>query len=364
VDALPVTTPFVAPEELARQTGIADIVRLGANESNFGPSPRAVEAMTRAVAQTWMYGDPESYELRTRLAQIHGCDLSNISVGAGIDDLLGLTVRTYMEPGQAVVTTSGSYPTFNYHVAGYGGRIEAVLYRDHGCIDLDALAAKARAVRPALVYLANPDNPSGTLAPARDVERLIEAIPPQSLLILDEAYADFASTEEIVADGVLDGVIRLRTFSKAHGMAGARVGYALASADVVTAFQKIRLHFGVNWTAQIGARASLDDPGHVAQTVRGVREGRDEYYALARELGLGFIPSHTNFVCIDLGSTERAQALVGALLALGVFIRKPGAPPLDRFVRVSVGSPADRARFARALPQALERLGQDSPVAR
>jgi histidinol-phosphate aminotransferase len=244
------------------------------------------------------------------------------------------------------VTSLGGYPTFNYHVLGYGGRLERVPYRDdHN--DLEGLAAAAHSTGAKLVYLANPDNPSGSWHSAEAVGALVDALPAGCLLLLDEAYAEFAP------DGTVPGfapddphVVRCRTFSKAHGMAGARIGYAQAAPEIIATFDKIRHHYGVNLVAQSGALASLADEGHVRSVVEEVARGREAYASLARELGLAPLPSATNFVTIDVGGVERARALVAALAARGVFIRMPGAAPLDRCIRVTVGTAEQRAAFA------------------
>lgn len=346
VAGLPSTVPFVGPEALERQHGYHFELRLGANESVFGPSPAAREAMRAAVAQVANYGDPENYALRTALAGLHGVTREHISVGSGIDDLLGLIVRTFLEPGDMAVTSLGAYPTFNFHVEGYGGRLHRVPYRDD-TNDLDALAGTARDLRARLVYLANPDNPSGSWQTVDALATFIGRLPEECLLVLDEAYSEFAPPEAVLPlDGDDSRLIRLRTFSKAYGMAGARVGYALAAPDVIAAFDKVRLHFGVNLVAQEGALAALGDPGFVAYVVDEVARGRAEYAALARELGLTPLPSATNFVTIDTGGPEGARTTVTALAGRGVFIRMPGAPPLDRCIRVTVGTPEQRAAFA------------------
>lgn len=342
-------TPFVGPEQLMREGGHASLLRLGANESAFGPSPGAVEAMTRELPHISWYGDPESYDLRSALAVQHGCSIENICIGSGIDDLMGLAVRAFMWPGAPALATRGTYPTFGYHVTGFGGTLETVAYREDGMVDVDALIARARGVRPAIVYLANPDNPSGTLLPATEIVRLFEALPPQSLLFLDEAYADFVEERENFPPLLHGRLVRVRTFSKAYGMAGARIGYMISTPRNVMTFQKIRLHYGVNRNAQIGALAALQDEAFRRYVVGAVREGREDYYALAASLECGVLRSFTNFVCIDFGSNQRATAVMNKLLAHGVFIRKPGAPPLDRFVRVSVGTPAERLDFASRL---------------
>jgi histidinol-phosphate aminotransferase len=353
IEAIPATTPFIGPEQLMRETGRAELVRLGANESAFGPSPKAIEAMAAELPHLSWYGDPESYELRAMLAVKHRCRIEELVVGAGIDDLMGLVVRAFVAPGSAALTTRGSYPTFNYHVTGYGGRLVYADYRADGRLDFDRIVDVAHRERVALIYLANPDNPSGTFAGRDEMLRLYRALPQDAVLMLDEAYADFVDEADLLPAALEDRLIRTRTFSKAYGMAGARIGYAIATQNNVETLQKIRLHYGVNRNAQIGAMASLSDEAFRRYVVAAVAEGREEYYALARNLNLDAIPSSTNFVCVDLGNAGRAERVMNELLQRGVWIRKPGLPPLDRCIRVSVGTPPMRAAFERAFRDVL-----------
>ncbi|MBV8117117.1 MAG: aminotransferase class I/II-fold pyridoxal phosphate-dependent enzyme [Candidatus Eremiobacteraeota bacterium] len=339
-----------------REGGKPALLRLGANESAFGPSPKAVSAMSAELPHLSWYGDPESYDLRAALGHMHGYGIENISVGAGIDDLMGLAVRAFIAPGAVALATRGTYPTFSYHVEGYSGVLRTVPYRNDGYVDVPALLRAAHELRPALVYVANPDNPSGTLLDPRAVEALFADLPAESLLFLDEAYADFVDEAALPKLAVSDRLIRARTFSKAYGMAGARIGYAIAPASTVLTFQKIRLHYGVNRNAQIGALASLEDEAFKSHVVRATAQGREDYYALARDLGCPYIESCTNFVCIDFGTAPRATALMNRLLELGVFVRKPGAEPLDRFVRISVGTPQQREEFGARVRVALRDL--------
>ncbi|MBV8720924.1 MAG: aminotransferase class I/II-fold pyridoxal phosphate-dependent enzyme [Candidatus Eremiobacteraeota bacterium] len=341
-------TPFVGPEQLMRETGRTALLRLGANESAFGPSPKAVAAMSQELERLSWYGDPESLDLRDALAAKHRCSPEQIVVASGIDDVMGLAVRAFVGPGGTALTTRGTYPTLVYHIAGYGGRTVYASYRSGGTIDLDALLEIARRERPGLVYLANPDNPSGSFLSRGEIRRFYDELPHDSLFLLDEAYADFVDEERLLEPFFDDRLIRMRTFSKAYGMAGARIGYAIATASNVQTFQKIRLHYGVNRNAQIGALASLQDETFRCHVVEETARAREDYYALARELGLGCIESCTNFACIDLGTAERATSVMNELLRRGVWIRKPGAPPLDRYVRVSAGTAEMRAEFARA----------------
>jgi histidinol-phosphate aminotransferase len=349
IEAIPPTTPFIGPEQLMRESGSASLLRLGANESAFGPSPKAVRAMGAELPRLSWYGDPESYDLREALAARLGCKIENLSVGSGIDDLMGLAVRAFIGPGGIALTTRGTYPTFAFHVTGYGGALKTVDYRDDGQIDVDGLIARAKMLRPAIIYIANPDNPSGTLATRAQIEGLLEATPPETLLLLDEAYAEFAPREFFLPEVVDERLLRVRTFSKAYGMAGARIGYAVSSPRVAAVFNKIRLHYGVNRNAQVGALAALSDEAFVEEVVAEVKRGREEYYALAASLGRTFLRSYTNFVCIDCGTAQDAKATIEALLERGVFIRKPFAPPLDGHIRVSVGTAAERSAFAEAL---------------
>ena len=356
VSAAPAMTPFVAPEELARRVGRSELLRLGANESAFGPSPRAIAAMRDAVTLTSWYGDPESLELRAALARRHRCTADEIVVASGIDDLMGLIVRAYCAPGEACVATRGTYPTLFYHLHAYGARAEFAEPDAEGALDPQAIVDAVGRSGAKLVYIANPDNPSGTFADRATLAQLRESLPDDVLLFLDEAYADFVPVDDLPPDVIDPRTIRTRTFSKAFGMAGARIGYALAAAEVIAIFQKLRLHFGVNRTGQIGALAALDDDAFLRGVVSEVERGRDDYYALAARLGLPTVRSFTNFVCVGIGTRVQAEAMVGALLEAGVFVRKPWAPPLDRYVRVTVGTVAERALLAERFVEALDRV--------
>lgn len=343
---LPSTVPFVGPETLERNDGRAFSVRLGANESAFGISPRAREAMCEEIDQLPKYNDPENYNLREALARTHGISVARITVGAGIDDLLGLVVRAFLEKGDSVVTSLGSYPTFTYHAVGYGGGLHFVPYKN-GFNDLQALSDKATQTRAKLVFLANPDNPAGTYYSGREIQKFLDILPARSILILDEAYIDFAPEDAILPIGLDDPrVIRMRTFSKAHGLAGARIGYAIAAAEIVGAFEKIRLHFGVNRVAQAGALASLQDLEFIKGVVSCIAEGRREYEALAYEVGMTTFPSAANFVSFDTGHARRAKIILEGLAARDVFVRKSEKPPLDRCFRVTVGRASERKMFA------------------
>ena len=301
-----------------------------------------------------MYGDPESHDLRAALAAHHAIRPENIVVGEGIDGLLCYLVRLVIEQGDAVVTSDGAYPTFNYHVAGFGGVLHKVPYRDDH-EDPRALFRKAAEVGAKLVYLANPDNPMGTWHKGADIVAAMEDLPADTLFILDEAYVEFAPEGTAATVDIEDPrLIRMRTFSKAYGLAGARVGYALGAEPLITAFNKIRNHFGMNRAAQIGALAALEDADYLAQTVDNVTTARNRIAAIAQANGLSALPSATNFVAVDCGGDgDFARRVLSELVARGVFVRMPFVAPQDRCIRISAGRPEDLNLLETALPAAL-----------
>ena len=358
VEGLPAAVPFVGPEAAERAQGRLFLARIGANENVFGPSPRAKEAMRAAAEGVWMYGDPENHDLKEALAEHHGVGVENVVVGEGIDGLLGYLVRMTVEPGDVVVTSSGAYPTFNFHVNGYGGALSFVPYRDDH-EDPDGLIERARERRPKLIYLANPDNPMGTWHSAGTIAGMIDRVPEGSLLILDEAYVECmpGSSHPFLVDD--PRVIRMRTFSKAHGMAGARVGYAIGHANLIAAFDKIRNHFGMCRMSQAGALASLADRENLDATVRRIRRARHRIGEIAEKCGLAAIPSGANFVAIDCGRDGRfANEIMHGLIEQGVFVRKPFVAPQDRCIRISAGTDPDLDRLETALPLAIEQAAR------
>lgn len=351
---LPATVPFVGPEAQERARDRAFRARIGANESGFGPSPGAIEAMRDAATDVWKYGDPENHDLRQALAADLGVQAGNIAVGGGIDGLLGLIVRLLVEPGQPVVTSLGGYPTFNYHVAGFGGRLVTVPYRDDR-EDLEGLLEAVRRQNAPVLYLANPDNPMGTWWEAHEITRLIEALPSTTMLVLDEAYGETAPASAIPPlDVARPNVLRMRTFSKAYGLAGMRCGYAVGETEMIRAFDKVRNHFGMSRMTQAAALAALADKDYLAVVLGKVAAARDSIAAAAAASGLSVVPSATNFVAVDCGGDGAfAQAVLQGLVERDLFVRKPAAPVLDRCIRVSVGPQEEMELFAEMLPQAL-----------
>ena len=351
---LPPLVPFVGPEAMERARGRPFRARLGANESVFGPSPLAIRAMQEAAAENWKYSDPESHELRHALARLHGVGADNIVIGEGIDGLLGLAVHMTVEPSSPVVTSLGAYPTFNFHVAAHGGRLIKVPYRDDK-EDLGALLDMAVQERARILYIANPDNPMGSWWSGAEILRLVERLPEGTLLCLDEAYSDTAPADAVPAlDAANPQVLRLRTFSKAYGLAGARIGYGIGEKELIATFEKVRNHYGINRVGQVGALAALLDQSYLADAVGRIARSRDGIAGIARANGLAALPSAANFVTIDCGRDGAfAKHVLEDVLARDVFIRKPAVAPLDRCIRISCGRDEDLAVLAEVLPEAL-----------
>ncbi|MGB3834853.1 MAG: pyridoxal phosphate-dependent aminotransferase [Mesorhizobium sp.] len=354
VAALPETVPFVGPEAQERARGRPFRARIGANESSFGPSPRVVARMAEIAGDMWMYCDPDNHDLKIAAAAHLGLKPESVVVGEGIDGLLGLLVRLYVGPQDPVVTSLGAYPTFNFHVAGVGGRLVTVPY-ENDRESLDGLLAAARREKAPLVYLSNPDNPMGSWWEASEIDRFIEALPETSMLVLDEAYGELGPASALPAiDVSRPNVVRMRTFSKAYGLAGIRCGYAFGEAQVIRDFEKLRNHYGVSRMAQIAGVEALADQEWLREVVAKVDAGRKRIARIAEDNGMKPLPSATNFVTVDCGRDGAfALKVLEAMLARDVFIRKPMAPGLDRCIRISVGLDHELDILAEELPGAL-----------
>lgn len=354
VETLPSSVPFVGPEALERRSGRTFRARIGANENVFGPSPKVISAMGEAAPEMWKYCDPENHEIRAALARHLGVAPANVMVGEGIDGLFGYAVRLFVEPGVTVATSLGAYPTFNFHVQGFGGRLVTTPYV-YDREDPASLLDLARRERARLVYFANPDNPMGGWWDEAAVRAMIAALPEGTLLMLDEAYGEFAPEGTLPPLDVGNpNVLRFRTFSKAYGLAGMRLGYCIGHEDLIRAFDKIRNHFGVTRMGQAAGVAALADQDHLRRVVAQVAAARDGIAAIARQNGLAPLPSATNFVAIDCGRDgDYARRVLEALAAAGVFVRMPGVAPLNRCIRITAGTADDLRLLAEELPGAL-----------
>lgn len=336
-------------EELAREAGVHDAIKLASNENPLGPSPRAVEAARRALAEVHRYPDAAAFRLRERLAARLGVTIDEIIQGNGSNELIELMIRTFTTREDHVVFAEPSFVVYQLASMAHGVPFTAVPLVDE-THDLSAMAA---AVRPntRLLFIANPNNPTGTIVRRAALTRLLEAVPERVIIGIDEAYfeyvdaADFASGLEL--RGLRERLVVLRTFSKVYGLAALRVGYGVGLRDLVDYMNRVRAPFNVGTLGQVAAIAALDDTEHVERSVRMNHGERAKLSAALSRMGFRVPESHANFVYVDLG--RPARPVYDALLRKGVIVRPFGHLPTC--MRVTVGTPAENTRFLKALEE-------------
>ena len=357
VDCVRTLAPYVPGkpiEELQRELGLSDIIKLASNENPFGPSPRAIAAMQKAVADTWLYPDGSGHELKQKLAAKLGVNTNQITLGNGSNDLLVLLAEAFLKPGLEAIYSQYAFAVYPIAVQATGATgvvvpanpPESAMPLGHD------LAAMARAITPntRIVFVANPNNPTGTWVPAADLRKFIAAVPPHVLVALDEAYFEYAGGLDI-QDGIpwlaeFHNLIVFRTFSKAYGLAGVRVGYAVSHPSVADMLNRVRQAFNVSVIGLAGASAALDDPGHVAAAVKVAVAERARVADVLRNSGTQVLPSAGNFLMLHAG--PNAQARCDALLRSGIIVRPVGNYGLPDHLRVTLGTPEQNDRFLRA----------------
>ncbi|MDR5708612.1 MAG: histidinol-phosphate transaminase [Armatimonadota bacterium] len=342
--------------QLRRTLGRSDLVKLASNENPLGPSPRALEALVAAGPSLGRYPDEGGWELRSALARKLRVPVEWVEVGAGSTALLRLLAEAYLDPGDSVVYPWPTFPLYAVFARMRGARETAVPLDELGRPDLGRLLEAGGNAR--LLILCNPNNPTGTYVPERDLRGFLERLPEGVLVVLDEAYGEFARDAAAdYPDGlrwVREGrrMAVLRTFSKVYGLAGLRVGYLVAPPEVLEAVRRVREPFQVSAAAQAAALAALEDEAHVARTLAVVAAGRRSLEELGVEAGLRSYPSVANFVWFDAGLP--ARRVYEGLLQRGVIVR-PG-PEDASWIRVTVGTPQELERFREALKSVLHAL--------
>ncbi|GHC24606.1 histidinol-phosphate aminotransferase [Kushneria pakistanensis] len=349
--------PFPGRKALERRLGHVLPHQLGSNEGLDMPHQALSEALGDSIATlARTYGDAQAFDLRQQLAATLGIPIEALLVDAGADSLIALTLRALCDTGATVVTSAGTYPTFRYFAEGHGCRLVEVAYHQAPgrlAPDVDALLQAAWQHHARLVYLANPDNPSGHCLTEADIAHLVDNLPPTCHLLLDEAYHEFRPDR---GDSTpLAGVIRLRTFSKAHGLAGLRIGYAIALPELLEVMYKVRIHYAVSSIALAAAGIVLTHEDEVEQHVQAVIERRERLAAQLLAWGADVLPSATNFVTIRLPDAERTLEAQQALLKDGVIVHRPPHPGLANVLRISAVEDALMPGRLAALESALAR---------
>ena len=346
--------------ELEREYGIRDAVKLASNENPLGPSPLALAAALEAVPQMARYPDGAGFELRQALANHHGLDPASVTLGNGSNDVLDMVARVFLGPGRNAVFSRHAFAVYPIATQAVGAeaRIAPALPPDHAMAyghDLEALAGMVND-QTRVVFVANPNNPTGTWIGAVDLEGFIRALPRHTVVVVDEAYFEYVQEPDFPdASRWLERYPQLivtRTFSKVHGLAGLRVGYGLSHPEVADLLNRVRSPFNVNGPAQAAALAALQDSEHLRRSVRMNAQGMQQLRGALAEMGLSVLPSVGNFLCVDV---QRPGAEVyERLLRRGVIVRPVGGYELPNFLRVTVGTEKENQRFLTALEQALQ----------
>ncbi len=340
-------------EETARELGMKpeDIVKLASNENALGPSPRAIAAMQQAAAQAHIYPDGASFALRSRLAADFGVDFGQTVAGSGSSELIELLCHAVLNPQAELIAAKYSFAMYSIMAKLFGAKYTAVDNKPDWSHDLSAIL-NAITPQTRLVFITNPTNPVGTMVYQEELDAFMERVPEHVIVAFDEAYIDFAEMKPDTLRYVKQGknAILLRTFSKAYGLAGVRVGYGITTPAIADLLNKARSPFNVNLVAQAGALAALDDREHLAQSVQMVREGRLQYELAFRAWGIDYIPSHTNFILARVG---RGKECFAQSLARGVIMRPMDAYGLPEHIRITIGTKAENDRCIEVLREVL-----------
>ena len=335
-------------EEVEREYGIEDSIKLASNENPLGPSPEAVRALRERLTDLNLYPDGDCFYLKRALAAKLGVAEDRLVFGNGSNEIIELAVRTFMRPGDEAVMAHRAFVVYRLVVQANGGSCKIVPLKDF-THDLDAMA-DAITDRTRIVFLANPNNPTGTIYGKREWEKFLSRIGPDVLVIADEAYfeyvadPDYPNSLEYQENGKT--ILTLRTFSKLYGLAGLRIGYGVGSKDLVGWMQRVRQPFNVNAAAQWAARAALEDSEHIKRTLDVNREGMDYLKREIGKLGLEQVQSHANFILLHVGD---GGAIFKRLLQRGVIVRPMGVYDLPDYIRVTVGTMKENARFINEL---------------
>lgn len=341
-------------EEVKRELGLSEVIKLASNENPLGPSPKAMEAMRAALSQVHLYPDGYAYKLRDALADFYGVPLDWVLVGNGSDEIIHYMGLAYLNPGDELVMGDPSF--VRYEAAAYlnDAVLQKVPLDNDYRYDLRAMLERVNK-RTKLLFVANPNNPTGTIVYRNEVESLIESLPEHVILILDEAYFEYVD-DSSYPDG-LDyvrcgrNVVVMRTFSKAYGLAGLRLGYCIARPSLLDPLERVREPFNVNSLAQIAGVAALQDRTYVERTRDLNRQGLEYLYRVCERLGLRYVPSWANFLMIDTG--RPGNEMFQALLSRGIIVRSGESLGMVNFLRVNTGTMEQNERFAKALESVL-----------
>jgi len=354
LEHLPVYQPGRPVEEVARELGLParDVIKLASNENPLGPSPVALAALKKALRNLHQYPDGNAFYLKQKLAAKLQVTLGNLVLGNGSNDIIEFLGHALLGPGDEMIVSQYCFAIYPIVARLLGARVIVVPAKNYGH-DLPAML-KAVTVNTKLVFVANPNNPTGTLAPAAEVRRMVDELPENVVLAMDEAYFEFLENPvdllPLIRAGKKPNLILLRTFSKIYGLAGLRLGYGIAHTEFIAALEKIRQPFNINSLAQSAALAALDDTAHVKKTRQNNFKGRKFLENALEDMDIEFVPSSANFILAKVGV---GREVFEKLQRQGIITRPMGGYQLPEWVRISVGTPAENQRCVKALRQIL-----------
>ena len=346
-------------DELQREYGLLEVIKLASNENPLGPSRKALAAIEQGMAELARYPDGNGFILKQALSDKFAVQLNQITLGNGSNDILELVARTFVQPGQEVIFSQHAFAVYPIATQAVGGKAVIVPAKEWGT-DLDAMA-KAINENTRVIYIANPNNPTGTWIEEAALRRFLDKVPEQVIVVLDEAYFEYAIHPAMNAHNYPDGMHLLnqypnlivsRTFSKAYGLAGLRVGYAISQAVIADLLNRVRQPFNVNSLALLAATAALHDQAHLENSVTVNATGMRQLTEAFQQMGLAFIPSVGNFVSVDMAKT--AQPIYMALLKHGVIVRPVANYEMPNHLRVTIGSDKENTKFLTALREVLK----------
>lgn len=340
-------------EELERELGISNIIKLASNENPLGPSAKAIEAVEAAMSEAARYPDSSGFRLKQALRRHYGLEPEQLTLGNGSNDVLELIARAFLNPDDEVVFSEYAFAVYPIVTQACGARAVVAPAHEYGH-NLQAMA-EAITERTRLIFIANPNNPTGTALQRDELVAFLDAVPENVIVVLDEAYTEYV-TDTDFPDGLellpdYANLVVTRTFSKAWGLAGLRVGFAAACADITDLLNRVRQPFNVSLLALAAAEAVLDDTDYLQKSVALNTSGLKYLEQGLTALGLGFIPSYGNFITVDMA--RPALPIFEALLREGVIVRPLGGYQMPDHLRVSIGLPEENERFLRALKQVL-----------
>lgn len=350
-------SPYVAGkpiDEVEREYGISNSIKLASNENPLGPSPKAMAAMQSALSKAHRYPDEPGYGLLNRLSLHLDIPPEQIIVGNGSDEILGLLSTALLQPGDEVIIPKPSFLMYTI-VAQTAGADQVLVPLKEMAVDLDGILSRVTS-KTRLIFICNPNNPTGTIVAQSEFKRFLDALPTDVVVVVDEAYADFVRDSRFCSGlAYLERptpVVTMRTFSKAYGLAGLRVGYGIMPVEMADLLNKVRMPFNVNSLAQTAAAAALDDAAFLSQTVELVHKGLDDFYAELEKRRIRFFPSQANFFLIDVA--QDANGVFEAMLRQGVIVRSMKSYGYPQYIRINVGLPEENQRFLNALDQVLK----------